>query len=444
MNLVGVTIGIRREDKNKWERRVPLVPADVAELRRQHALTFLVQPSPLRVFGDADYAAAGAVVSENIDPAGIVVAVKEIPVELLRERTVYLFFSHTVKGQKYNMPLLQRILDLGATLIDYERIVNEQNRRLIFFSLHAGYAGMIEALGALGRRYAAQGQETPLADLRPAHEFPDLAAIKVHLRGIGARLAAAAASGAGAPVIVGIAGYGNVATGCREILDCLPVREIAVEDLPAAAAAGVDTLGPLAVVTFREEHMVEPRSSEAQFVLQDYYQRPENYRGVFERHLPHLDVLMNTIYWDTPYPRLVTRKWARANYGPDRQPRLKVIGDISCDLDGGIELTAKMTTPDAPCYVVVPDGGELLEGVEGPGPVIMAVDNLPCEVPRESSQYFSKVFSEMIPALARADFAVGFESLLLPPHLKKAVIAHRGALAPDYRYLQEYLDRSRR
>jgi alpha-aminoadipic semialdehyde synthase len=140
----------------------------------------------------------------------------------------------------------------------------------------------------------------------------------------------------------------------------------------------------------------------------------------------------------------LTRKWARANWGAGKQPRLQVVGDISCDLEGAIELTTRPTLPDEPCYVAVPDSGELLPGVEGPGPVIMAVDNLPCEVPRESSEYFSRVLSEMIPALARADFRVGFESLLLPPHLKKAVIAHRGALAPDYRYLQEYLDRSRR
>jgi saccharopine dehydrogenase (NAD+, L-lysine-forming) len=155
-------------------------------------------------------------------------------------------------------------------------------------------------------------------------------------------------------------------------------------------------------------------------------------------------VLVNSIYWDTPYPRLLTRKWARANWGPGKQPRLQVVGDISCDLEGAIELTTRPTMPDEPCYVAVPDSGEILPGVEGPGPAIMAVDNLPCEVPRESSEYFSRVLSEMIPALARADFRVGFESLLLPPHLKKAVIAHRGALAPDYRYLQEYLDRSRR
>jgi saccharopine dehydrogenase (NAD+, L-lysine forming) len=440
---VGVTIGIRREDKNRWERRVPLIPADVADLKSRHDLTFVVQSSPIRVFGDDEYRAAGAVVGEDLGRASIVVAVKEIPIELLRDRTTYLFFSHTIKGQRYNMPLLQRILDLHATLIDYERIVNEQNRRLIFFSRHAGNAGMAETLAALGRRLAAQGRQTPFAAIRPAHEYADLEALKAHLRAIGASLRAGAGS-QGPPFVVGIAGYGNVAMGCRDVLDCLPAREIAVADLPAVAAGDAAETGPLVTVTFREEHLVEPRSTDAQFVLQDYYQHPENYRGVFERHLPHLDVLVNSIYWDLQYPRLVTRKWARTAWGGGRQPRLQVIGDISCDLEGAIELTTRPTMPDEPCYVAVPDSGDLMPGVVGPGPAIMAVDNLPCEVPRESSEYFSSVFSGMIPALARADFGVGFESLLLPAHLKKAVIAHRGALTPDYRYLQEYLERVRR
>ena len=443
MTDLGATIGIRREDKNRWERRVPLIPADVAALKARHDLGFVVQPSPIRVFGDEDYAAAGATVTEDLSAAGIVVAVKEVPLDLLRERTAYLFFSHTIKGQRYNMPLLQRILDLHATLIDYERIVNEQNRRLIFFSRHAGYAGMAETLAAFGHRLAAQGRPTPLADIRPAHEYADLSALKAHLREVGAGLLAGAAA-QGRPYVVGIAGYGNVATGCREVLDCLPVREVTVAELAAVAEADAAVVGPLVAVTFREEHLVEPRSADAQFVLQDYYQRPENYRGVFERHLPHLDVLVNSIYWDLQYPRLVTRKWARAAWGGGRQPRLQVIGDISCDLEGAIELTTRPTMPDEPCYVAVPETGDTVPGVVGPGPAIMAVDNLPCEVPRESSEYFSSVLSEMIPALARADFSVRFESLLLPAHLKKAVIAHRGALAPDYRYLQEYLDRGRR
>jgi alpha-aminoadipic semialdehyde synthase len=182
--------------------------------------------------------------------------------------------------------------------------------------------------------------------------------------------------------------------------------------------------------------MVEPRSGDAQFVLQDYYQRPKNYRGVFERHLPFLDCLVNTIYWEEKYPRLVTKKWAAAQ---DGETRLKVIGDISCDIDGSIEMTAKATMPDEPCFTWNPANNEISDGVTGPGIVIMAVDNLPCELPRESSEHFSSVLRDLIPALAQADFREGFEGLHLPPPLKKAIITHKGALAPDYRYLEDSL-----
>jgi alpha-aminoadipic semialdehyde synthase len=152
-------IGIRREDKNKWERRVPLTPAHVAQLIRDYTLRILIQPSTIRVFSDEEYTAAGAAVQEDLSPAGIVLAVKEIPVELLQPGKTYLFFSHTIKGQSYNMPLLRRLLELNCQLIDYERVVNEQNRRLIFFGEHAGMAGMIDTLSALGQRLAWEGLE---------------------------------------------------------------------------------------------------------------------------------------------------------------------------------------------------------------------------------------------------------------------------------------------
>jgi alpha-aminoadipic semialdehyde synthase len=439
---MGVTIGIRREDKNEWERRVPLTPFDLATLAGEHDLEFIVQPSPIRVFGDAEYAAAGAQVAEDLSPASLVLAVKEIPVAELLEKRTYLYFSHTSKGQAYNMPMLQHLLDVGATLIDYERIADEQNRRLVFFSLHAGYAGAIETLLALGQRLAASGLATPLLEIRHAYQYADLEAALTHLREIGGRIAAAGLGSLTEPVIVGIAGYGNVAKGCRVILDCLSVREIPVSGLAAAAEGSLAEYGPLVAVVFKEEDMVVPRSSDAQFVLQDYYQRPANYRSVFENHLARLDVLLNCIFWTPAYPRLVTRKWVKAHYGAGKTPRLKVIGDISCDIEGGVEVTLKTTMPDRPCFVYEAESGEAVDGIEGNGPVIMAVDNLPCELPRESSEHFGSVLRGMVPALAQADFAVDFEGLHLPSHLKKAVITHRGQLTPKYRYLQEYLDRS--
>jgi len=153
---------------------------------------------------------------------------------------------------------------------------------------------------------------------------------------------------------------------------------------------------------------------------------------------------MNTIYWEERYPRLVTRKWVKHAWHGDTAPRLQVIGDISCDIDGSIEVTGKATTPDNPCYVHDAATGELHDGVEGHGPVVMSVDNLPCELPRESSEHFSAVLRDMVPALAAADFRRDLAMLDLPPHLKKAVIAHRGELAPAYAYLKEVLDRGGR
>ena len=440
-DIMGAVIGIRREDKNKWERRVPLVPADLADLKKKHDVDFIIQPSPIRIFTDEDFTSVGLKVDEDLTEADIIFAVKEIPISLLQGKKVFVYFSHTVKGQDYNMPMLQHLINEGATLIDYERIADEQNRRLIFFSIHAGYAGMIESLVCLAQRLELEGKKTPLLDLKHAYEYTSLEEAKDHLRSIGKRIEAEGMGDHKAPIIIGLAGYGNVAKGCQEILECLPVKNINVEDLEATAKASVEEVGSLLSVTFREEDMVETKSPDAQFVLQDYYQRPNNYRGVFEKFLPQMDMLMNTIYWEEKYPRLVTHKWAKANYGPDKSPRLKVIGDISCDIEGSIEMTLKAPQPDTPCYVYDPANRSITDGVQGNGPVIMAVDNLPCEIPRESSEHFSKVLRDMVPHLAQADFVSDFGSLHLPSYLKKAVVTHRGELTPGFRYLQDSLDK---
>lgn len=440
---MGLVIGIRREDKNDWERRVPVIPSDLQVLRQEHGMEFLVQTSPIRAFGDEEYEAAGIPVVEDLSPADVVLAVKEIPLDLLQRDKVYFFFSHTIKGQDYNMPLLRRLLDLNATLIDYERIADAQGRRLIFFSVHAGYAGMIDSLYCLGRRYEVLGRETPLTEVRQAHTYGSLYGAQEHLREIGERMLSEGMGGRRRPLVIGLAGYGNVYRGCREILDCLPVREISVEELPELAEAPIAEVGPILAVVFKEEHLVEPRSPQAQFVLSDYYARPENYRGVFEKHLPHLDLLMNTIYWEPRYPRLVTVEWVKRNYARAEQPpRLQVIGDISCDIGGSIEITLKAPQPDNPCFNYDPIEGVVHDGVVGGGPVVMSVDNLPCEIPVESSAHFSTALKPMLPDLADVDFSADFPSLNLPNYLKKAVVTHRGELTPDYRYLQEYLDKA--
>jgi alanine dehydrogenase len=461
---MAVMVGIRREDKNEWERRVPLTPGDLGELLEKGGVRFLVQTSPIRVFADREYRDAGAEVVEDLSPASIVLAVKEIPLRELRPGRAYVFFAHVIKGQKHNMPMLQHLLNSGCSLVDYERIVDDQGRRLIFFGVEAGQAGALETLWALGQRLKARGVDTSLSELRHAYEYENLAAAKEHLGAIGQAILEEGpghsvnsgdpgetgpepSRGFFWPLVFGVAGYGNVARGCKEILDCLPIEEVAVRDLAEVAAGAPGNAGaqgrpsttPFLKVTFREEDMVEPAQEEASFELQDYYQHPEKYTGRFEDHLPHLDVLLNTIYWDERYPRLVTRQWARANYGPGREARLQVIGDISCDVEGSVELTLKTTQPDEPCFVYDPVTDSVVMGVEGNGPAVMAVDNLPCELAREASEHFSHVLKTMIPELVRADWSADFETLELPSHLKRAIIVHRGHVTPDYQYLTRYL-----
>ena len=432
---MSAVIGIRREDKNKWERRVPLVPTDASDLQKKRGVHVFVQPSSMRVYTDDEYRSAGAEVNEDLGPALVIFAIKEIPTHLLLPGKTYVFFAHVVKGQPHNMPMLRRLMELGCSLVDYEKITDDQKRRLIFFGRHAGYAGMIETLRCLGQRLAVSGVSTPLSQVRPAFEYRDLAEAKADITALGEQIVQQAGA---PPLVFGFSGYGNVSTGAQEMFDCLKPVEVAVADLTAVASAAAGAR--LVKVVFREEDMVERKERNIPFDLQEYYDHPERYEGCFEKYLPHLDVLVNCIYWDARYPRLLTRKWAKRNHLPGRAARLKVIGDISCDIEGSVELTVRVTEPDHPCYVYLPDQDSVRDGVEGNGPVIMAIDNLPCEVPRESSQYFSSVLRDMVAPLANADWQVPFEMLDLPPYLKRAVIVHQGRLTPDYQYIQKHLE----
>ncbi|KAJ1542110.1 hypothetical protein HK096_009644, partial [Nowakowskiella sp. JEL0078] len=161
-NLKCASIGIRREDKNHWERRVPLVPNEVERVVKELGARVLIQPSTKRVVPDQKYHEAGATISEDLSSADIIIGVKEVPVYSLLPEKTYLFFSHTYKGQKYNMPLLKNILDKNIRLIDYELMVDDNNKRLVLFSRFAGYAGMIDGFHGLGQRLLALGYGTPI------------------------------------------------------------------------------------------------------------------------------------------------------------------------------------------------------------------------------------------------------------------------------------------
>lgn len=432
------TLGIRREDKNEWERRVPLTPEHVRMLKEKHGITTIIQPSPIRTFPDEEYQNAGAMVKEDLSPCPIVFAVKEIPKDFFQPNKTYVFFSHTIKGQPYNMPMLKKMMDLKCTLIDYEKIVDEQNRRLIFFGRFAGIAGMIETLWAFGKRLQEhQGIENPFTDIKHAYQYPDLTTLKNHVSNIGKTIETQTLPDEITPLVVGFAGYGNVSKGAQEILDLLPLVEITPDQLSTVHHNPQNTC--VYKVVFKEKDMVKPVSSDQPFNLQEYYTHPELYQSQFEQYIPHLTILMNCIYWDERYPRLVTKEFLRKTAALNKNFKLQIIGDISVDINGAIEPTVKITTPDNPVYVYNPKTDEITDGYLGEGVVIMAVDNLPCELPADSSRSFGEALLPFIPSILNTDFSRPFEELDLPPEIKKAVILHQGKLTPEYEYIHKFL-----
>ena len=432
-------VGIRREDKNKFEARVPITPTDVAGIIKETGARFIIQPSEIRVFTDDEYRNAGAEIAEDISSCPIVFAVKEISAAYFIQGHTYIFFSHTVKGQEYNMAMLKRMMELKCNLIDYERVADEKNRRLIFFGRYAGLAGMIDTLWSLGQRLEAEGIDNPFTDINNTYRYENLEEAKKQITKVGNIIRNIGLPENIAPLVTGFAGYGNVSLGAQEIYDLLPVREVAPEQLPGLYSDSSGHSNHLYKVVFKEEDMVEPVDTSARFELQDYYDYPEKYRSRFEKYIPFMTVLVNCIYWDTMYPRLLTREYARSLYTGRKLPRLKVIGDISCDIEGSIELTVKVTEPDKPSYLYDVNKNDAVDAFSGNGPIIMAVDNLPCELPREASEEFSKVLKLFTPAVINADFSKPFEESGLPGELKRAAILYHGELTPEYRFMEKFL-----
>lgn len=431
------TIGIRREDKSLWERRTPIVPEDVRRLAAA-GYRVLVEPSPIRAWPDREYAAAGAEVTADLDAADAIFCVKEVPIPRLLDQKTWIFFAHVVKGQAQNMPLLRALLERNVTLIDYEKIVGPDGRRLVLFGHQAGQAGMIDTLSFLGQRLEAEGTPNPFSGLAPAHRYADVEEAKAALGRVGQRISRDGLQVDGGPVVVAFAGRGNTSRGAQEIFDLLPHEEVDPEDLEWVHRERGDVRHLLFKTVLRRRHLVEPREEGREYDRQEYIDSPGRYRGRLARHLPWLTVLVNCVYWTDRYPRFLSRKdvrevWARG----DR--RLRIIGDVTIDVDGAIELSNRATQPDDPTYVYDPDTDGWREGLEGPGITILAVDNLPCELPRDASRQFSTALRPFIEPIVGLDRSKPLAELDLPEALRNAIVTHQGELTPNYRYLERYL-----
>lgn len=428
-------VAIRREDKNIWEKRTPLTPNDVSELIKSLGVKVLVQPSKIRIFSDDEYEKVGAIIKEDLSEADIIFGVKEVPSEKILPNKTYVIFAHVIKGQKHNMKMLKRLMDLKCNLIDYEKIVDEQGKRLIFFGKYAGYAGLIETFQAFGRKLLKKGIDNPFTYLQQPYHYTSIEEAKYKLAEIGKIISEKGIDRSYAPLTVGYAGYGNVSRGAQEFFDILPHIEISPDELIKDFNKIKNETKRLFKIVFKEEHTVKRK--EGEFNLNEYFLYPENYESIFHKYIPYLSILLNCIFWTSKHPRLVSREYLKKNFKDIR--KLEVIGDISCDINGAIEITYKATEPDQPCYTYNPMNDSYEDDIQKEGIVVMAIDNLPCEFARESSNEFSSVLKKFIPQILSNHFNKPYSEINLPYPIKTALILHNGELTPNYKYLENFL-----
>eukprot|EP00469_Lotharella_globosa_P003596 CAMPEP_0167809252 /NCGR_PEP_ID=MMETSP0111_2-20121227/23682_1 /TAXON_ID=91324 /ORGANISM="Lotharella globosa, Strain CCCM811" /LENGTH=1087 /DNA_ID=CAMNT_0007707599 /DNA_START=60 /DNA_END=3323 /DNA_ORIENTATION=+ len=457
-------IGIVKETYNAWERRSPLTPAHVRRLVKS-GIRVLVEPSALRVFSDSDFAEAGAEISRDLSEAQAILGVKQVPEARLLPDKTYLFFSHTIKGQPENMPLLDKILQDNIRLIDYERIATDDHMRLVAFGAFAGRAGMVNCFRGLGERLLGLGFSTPFLPIGSSYMYSGLQEAKDAVKSMGEKIKHEGMPPELGPVVFVFTGRGNVSKGALEIFKLLPHRMVTPEELPALFAKNPGSTGGSSsgdsserirevigcVVT--TEHMVEMKSESKSFDREHYRRFPEEYRPVFHKKIaPYASVVVTGHYWDPRFPRLITTPQLhelrqsqsgnpRDSGGTGGPKRPVMVADLTCDVGGSMEFLTHTTEPHSPYYLVkarkpvhsedtwdvVISENEGLTAGDDEFVGMMGLDILPSELPKEASESFGDALMPLIPSL--------LDNEGLPPELERAVIAENGALTDQYAYI---------
>ncbi|KAK6934630.1 Alanine dehydrogenase/pyridine nucleotide transhydrogenase, N-terminal [Dillenia turbinata] len=432
-------VGILSEDSNKWERRTPLTPSHCARLLHSGTAgtgvtRIIVQPSTKRIYHDALYEDVGCEIANDLSECGLILGVKQPKLEMILPDRAYAFFSHTHKAQKENMPLLDKILAERVSLYDYELIVGDHGKRLLAFGKYAGLAGMIDILSGLGKRFLNMGYSTPFLSLGSAYMYSSLVAAKAAVISVGEEIATLGLPAELCPLIFVFTGSGNVSLGAQEIFKLLPHTFVDPSKLSTIRDAAPPTqrskrVFQLCGCIVSCQDMVEHKDPTKAFDKVDYYAYPERYRPVFhERIAPYASVIVNCMYWEKRFPRLLSTKQLVEII--KRGCPLIGISDITCDVGGSLEFVSRTTSIDSPFLRYDPLTDSYHHDLEGNGIIFSAVDILPTELSKEASKHFGDVLSQFVCSLASAkDFTA------LPTHLSRACIAHKGALTSLYEYI---------
>lgn len=396
-------IGLLREGKVPPDKRVPFTPRQVEEiLQRFSHVSVVCQASDVRCFRDKEYREIGVEVSEDLRDCDILMGVKEVPVDTLIAGKTYLFFSHTIKKQPYNKRLLQAVLAKQVRLIDYETLKDSQGNRLVAFGRYAGIVGAYNALWTYGNRYK-------LFALRRAFECFDVNDLKLELRKVNLP-----------PVRIVLTGAGRVGKGSMETLDSAGIRKVSVEDFKSRVFDE-----PVYVQLSSADY--HRRNEGGHFNREEFHQYPERYYSLFADFAESADILLAGAYWNPKAPVLFTRE---DMLHPDF--RLKVIADITCDINGSIPSTKRASTITDPIYDYDPRTDALAEPLSDAKFItVMAVDNLPCELPRSASEEFGR---DLIDRILRPLLLHDTEGII-----DRATIAENGKLTSRFTYLEDYV-----
>ncbi len=395
--------GIIRERKNPPDRRVVLSPrACQTVLNNYEEADIMVESSDIRVFGNQEYKEAGVPVSDEMEDCDVLLGVKEVPVEALIPNKKYFFFSHTIKKQPYNRELLQAILKNNIELFDHEVITDPNGIRLVAFGRYAGIVGAYNGIRAYGLKSGAY-------QLPTATELKDREDLIKHLKQV--QLPS---------IKVLLTGKGRVGNGAKEMLDGMGLKEVSVEEylntkFDEAVCCQIDVLD------------YNRRKDGKLLGETDFFQHAEEYESTFMRFAAVTDLYMAGHFYGDGAPYLFTREDAK-------RPEFKIdlVADISCDVDGPVASTIRASTIEEPVYGYDPKK-EAEVAFEDPNAIgVMAVDNLPAELPRDSSSGFGEAFvRHVIPAFFNGD---------KDGILERARMTKDGKLTPAYSYLQDYVD----
>ncbi|WP_284651980.1 NAD(P)-dependent oxidoreductase [Flavobacterium terrisoli] len=395
--------GIIKERKNPPDRRVVFTPEELVRLQQEHPEAIVkVESSDIRIFSDAEYEKLGIEVADDISDCDVFFGVKEIPVDYLIPNKKYFFFSHTIKKQVHNRKLLKAILAKNIELYDHETIVDASNRRLIGFGRYAGIVGAYNGFRAFGIKY-------DLFTLPKAETLTGKDDLIVRLK-----------RQTLPNIKIVLTGHGKVGMGAKEILDGIKIKQVSADDF-------LNKVYTQPVYTQIDVLDYNKRIDGQVLDNNDFYKNPQEYVSDFGRFTKVADIYMAGHFHANSAPDILTREMLQA-----ADCKIKVVADISCDVDGPIACTIKASTIAEPFFGYLPSENKEVPFTHPGSIMVMSVDNLPCELPKDASEGFGEMFMKhVIPAFFNGD---------KDGILERAKITENGKLTPRFAYLQDYVD----